>query len=578
MRKITLSLMCLLGSFALMQAQNSFKSSAAPAESSTTVESLLERLNDIGTVTGSVSDYFTAQEQRMLNVHFNGIDHLAPRVLTLSNTQTIEPGAGIACATHPIDFRDNKMYQVFDMAGQFGITNGFDVNAVEFAIDAINTPTGFPIYINIYSTATPNTFPGGTWNFVATETYDATNADALSIVNVPITASIPAGEAMIMELILVDDGTGTNYMTFGVNSDGATGDSWIESEPCGALVPTKFSALGLSVGMVWNVLGDDEPGGSGGPSTVFGIDNTTENLINFDIDDPAAFTVVGTSSATDFENAGAVDPNDNNFAYALDNAGKFFKIDLTTGVYTLLGTIPGPGSETWAGAEFDPTSGKLYAISTNITQSTLSLIDIAGVSRTTVGVTGMAGAISLMIDQNGDAYSHDIVDDNFYYVSLTDGLASPIGSLGFDANFGQGGCWISDDPGYVYLSAFDSGAFQSQWRRVDVLTGASTVVGVFNGGSDQVAWTSPQGTIIGIAENALEGFSYYPNPTSGMLSLKSVKNIDTVVIYNLLGQKVLGAKVDATSSNIDVSRLSVGTYVMQVSVEGQTGTYKILKN
>src|SRR5690606_40491780 len=120
------------------------------------------------------------------------------------------------------------------------------------------------------------------------------------------------------------------YMTFGVNSDGATGDSWIESEPCGALVPTKFSALGLSVGMVWNVLGDDEPGGSGGPSTVFGIDNTTENLINFDIDDPAAFTVVGTSSATDFENAGAVDPNDNNFAYALDNAGKFFKIDLTT--------------------------------------------------------------------------------------------------------------------------------------------------------------------------------------------------------------------------------------------------------
>lgn len=578
MRKITLSLMCLLGSFALMQAQNSFKSSAAPAESSTTVESLLERLNDIGTVTGSVSDYFTAQEQRMLNVHFNGIDHLAPRVLTLSNTQTIEPGAGIACATHPVSFRDNKMYQVFDMAGKFGITNGFDVNAVEFAIDAISTPTGFPIYINIYSTATPNTFPGGTWNFVATETYDATNADALSIVNVPITASIPAGEAMIMELILVDDGTDTNYMTFGVNSDGATGDSWIESEPCGALVPTKFSALGLGVGMVWNVLGDDEPGGSGGPSTVFGIDNTTSNLINFDIDDPAAFTVVGTSSATDFENAGAVDPNDNNFAYALDNAGKFFKIDLTTGVYTLLGTIPGPGSETWAGAEFDPTSGNLYAISTDISTSTLSLIDIAGVSRTTVGVTGMAGAISLMIDQNGDAYSHDIVDDNFYYVSLADGLASPIGSLGFDANFGQGGCWISDDPGYVYLSAFDSGAFQSQWRRVDVLTGASTIVGVFNGGSDQVAWSSPQGTIIGIAENALEGFSYYPNPTTGMLSLKSVKNIDTVVIYNLLGQKVLGAKVDATSSNIDVSRLSVGTYVMQVSVEGQTGTYKILKN
>lgn len=78
MRKITLSLMCILGSFALMQAQNSLTSSVAPIESATTVESLLERLETIGTVSGSVSDYFTPNEQRALNVHFNGIQNLAP--------------------------------------------------------------------------------------------------------------------------------------------------------------------------------------------------------------------------------------------------------------------------------------------------------------------------------------------------------------------------------------------------------------------------------------------------------------------------------------------------------------------
>jgi hypothetical protein len=190
----------------------------------------------------------------------------------------------------------------------------------------------------------------------------------------------------------------------------------------------------------------------------------------------------------------------------------------------------------------------------------------------------MAGGISLMIDENGDGYSHDIVDDNFYYVDLGTGTASIVGSLGFDANFGQGGTYIKGDAGFVYLSAFDGGAFQGQWRRVDVLTGASTVVGLFNGGADQVAWTSAKGEILGVSENALEGFAYYPNPTNGALSLKSVNNIDSVAIFNLLGQSVLSSKVGATTTDLDISGLTTGTYIMKVTVDGQTGTYKVLKN
>ena len=470
------------------------------------------------------------------------------------------------------------MYRVFDLVGKFGINDGFEVNAVEFAIDDINTPSGFPIYVNIYSTTTPAAFPGGTWTFQGTETYDAKNADALTIVNVPISATIPAGEAMIMELIIVDDGTDTNYMIFGVNGAGETGPSWIEAAECGANSPTKFSDLGLSVGLVWNVLGDDEGGSTGGPSTVFGINNSSGKLINFDIDDPAGFSVVGTSTATDFENAGAVDPNDNTVAYSLDNTGSFFKIDLNTGVYTKLGSISAPAGESWAGAEFDPVSGNLYAVSTNIAQSTLSLIDIAAVSRTTVGATGIEGAISLMIDAAGKGYSHDIVTDAFYEIDLATGASTYIDSLGFDANFGQGGCWISDDPGYVYLSAFNSGTFSSEWRRLDVSTGSSTLVGVFNGGSDQVAWSSPQSEILKIADSKIEGFTFYPNPTTDVLSLQSINNIDAVALFNILGQRVLQVQVGATSKELDLSGLAAGPYIMKVSVDGQIGSFKIMKN
>lgn len=575
MKKITLALALFIGSMGFMNAQNSFTSSDPNQESSVTVENLLTRLQNIGKTAGNVNDYFTSQEQRMLNVHFNGIQNLAPVVITQSNSQTIASGEDIACAS-PTSFKDNNMYRAFDLPGDFGIMNGLQVNAVEFAIGPITTPSGFPITANIWSTS--GTFPGGTLTLQGTAVYNATNADAVSIVTLPLSALVPAGETMVMELVLVDDGTDTNFMRFGCNSDGETGPSYIMAADCGADVPTPFFDLGLSQGLVWNVLGDDEPGGGSVDPVVFGIDNSTSTLVSFDPATPTVLNPLGTSPAPIFENAGAIDPNDQGTAYVLDSDGLFYSVNLASGDYTSLGNIAPPSGQTWAGAEFDPTSGNLYAISTNIAASSLSSIDIAGLSKTVIGATGIAGAISLMIDDNGDGYSHDLVSGDFYQVDLATGVGSPVGPMGFDPNFGQGGTYLAGDPGFVYLSAFDSGAFQSQWRRVNVLTGNSTLIGLIGTGGEQMGWSSATGTLIGIAENALEGFSFYPNPTSGALSLKSVKNIETVVIFNLLGQKVLGAKVDATSSNLDISRLNVGTYIMQVSVEGKTGTYKIVKN
>src|SRR5690554_3296461 len=82
---------------------------------------------------------------------------------------------------------------------------------------------------------------------------------------------------------------------------------------------------------------------------------------------------------------------------------------------------------------------------------------------------------------------------------------------------------------------------------------------------------------LGVQNNSLAGFNYYPNPTTGALNLSANKNIDSVSLYNLLGQKVLSTKIGATSSDINLGGLARGTYVMEVTVEGKTGTYKITK-
>jgi hypothetical protein len=85
------------------------------------------------------------------------------------------------------------------------------------------------------------------------------------------------------------------------------------------------------------------------------------------------------------------------------------------------------------------------------------------------------------------------------------------------------------------------------------------------------------GTNLGTADNTIEGFSYYPNPASEVLNLNSIDMIDTVSIYNILGQEVIGMDVNATTGTVNVSSLTTGTYIMKVSVNGEIGTYKILK-
>lgn len=72
-------------------------------------------------------------------------------------------------------------------------------------------------------------------------------------------------------------------------------------------------------------------------------------------------------------------------------------------------------------------------------------------------------------------------------------------------------------------------------------------------------------------------FSFGPNPTENLIYLSASKSIGKVEVFNLVGQKSLSKNLSETKGTLDISNLSRGIYIMNVSIDQNIGTYKLIK-
>ena len=82
-----------------------------------------------------------------------------------------------------------------------------------------------------------------------------------------------------------------------------------------------------------------------------------------------------------------------------------------------------------------------------------------------------------------------------------------------------------------------------------------------------------------LSNNAFDksNFSYFPNPVKNILNLSSIQNMSHVAVFNIIGQKVLEAKIDTKATELNLSALTKGTYLVKISSNGQMNTIKIIK-
>ncbi len=72
-------------------------------------------------------------------------------------------------------------------------------------------------------------------------------------------------------------------------------------------------------------------------------------------------------------------------------------------------------------------------------------------------------------------------------------------------------------------------------------------------------------------------FKYYPNPVTNILTISYTNSISEVVVSNLLGQQISAVKPNVTQTDVDMSSLPNGTYLVKVTSENQTKTIKVIK-
>lgn len=74
-----------------------------------------------------------------------------------------------------------------------------------------------------------------------------------------------------------------------------------------------------------------------------------------------------------------------------------------------------------------------------------------------------------------------------------------------------------------------------------------------------------------------EKATLYPNPVTNVLNIDAKNQINQVKVYNMAGQQVLSKEASSKSSQVDMSTLKSGVYLVEVTSDSITTTYKVIK-
>jgi len=149
---------------------------------------------------------------------------------------------------------DNSYFRLFDLVTEFGINEDIQISSVEFGVQEASSSGGTqPVHVNVYTLV--GTFELAHLTLIASEEVQVVD-QASVILDVPITAFIPQGSILVVEIFTPEGQTAGNKFFIGSNALGQTGPSYIVADDCGVSEPTPIEDLGFTNHYVINVNAD----------------------------------------------------------------------------------------------------------------------------------------------------------------------------------------------------------------------------------------------------------------------------------------------------------------------------------
>lgn len=317
-----------------------------------------------------------------------------PAVLTQSASLTITAGNSASCNGGGIHV-DNSYFRAFPSSA---LPTGFAVCGVVIGIEQATGGAGAtqPITINLYAN-TGAAFPAGTRTPVGSAALVAVPDQTLSLFNVPVTGTVPAGAELVVEVFTPDGTAASNQFFIGSNNAGETGPSYIQAAGCGITTPTATSAIGFpNMQIAMNVFGT--PAGTGALSITPAAVNFGNQAVGIAT---AAQTVTLSNTGTGALNVTALTAAAAPFALSGGSCGAT-PIAIAAGGnctldYTFTPSAAGLANQTLTVTADVPGSGTIALQGTGVVQLAATAIPASSHWSQLVLLLGMIGLVGLML-------------------------------------------------------------------------------------------------------------------------------------------------------------------------------------
>lgn len=204
------------------------------------------------------------------------------------------------------------------------------------------------------------------------------------------------------------------------------------------------------------------------------------------------------------------------------------------------------------------------------------VFDDNDVIATNLGGTASAGVPNPSCSSylGGDVWFSVVVPPSGSITIETNTDDDTITDTGLEVFTGNCGALVSND------CDDDSGTgYFSMLPLTGLTPGETLYLRIFSYGNDEIGTLRISAYDASLGNNSFDSatFSYYPNPVKNMLNLSYTENISNVAVFNLLGQEVMTKTVNANQSQIDMTALATGTYVVKVTADNQVKMIKVIK-